>query len=340
MRKLPYVLFFILIVIGLYYLYTVLFIRNLSIKANVEDVQVRFRKLDNPKRSFESEIFNVKEYSVLGRTPLDIDLEPGKYLIILSKSGHIPVLDEISINDNSVSKSYFLEPGFRFVNGKVFEDSRGNTHNIKSFFLAEKEITNRQYLQFCEATGHRLPIYNDDPRFNGKDQPVIGINFEDAIAYTKWRSEITGLNVRLPYEYEWEFAASNGDNSRIYPWGIHETTTSSYLANYHPFDVIQQKLLNKDVDGYEYTAPVGSYPRTDKKFYDLAGNVFEWCLDDVNIDYNKDYNLDIELIPFSRVVKGGSWNFNQLFLTIKNRIYVDGRIAKGYNGIRLLIELN
>ena len=187
-------------------------------------------------------------------------------------------------------------------------------------------------------------MYIEDERFNGKDQPLIGVNYDDAMAYTKWRSELSGQTVRLPYEYEWMYAATAGDSSRVYPWGVHETTTSSYLANYHPFDVFQQKMLAKDIDGYTYTSPVGSFPKTDKKFYDLSGNVFEWCLDTLNLSEYPDYNLntvsDPELEKNSRIVKGGSWNFNQLMLRVKNRVFVDGRLVKGYNGIRLLVEID
>jgi formylglycine-generating enzyme required for sulfatase activity len=127
--------------------------------------------------------------------------------------------------------------------------------------------------------------YDDDKRFNGDEQPVVGITWYAARAYCLWLSLMesngkkTGL-CRLPREIEWEYAAA-GKEGRIYPWGSEEPTPK--LANYG---------RNEGA-----TTPVGRYPdgATPEGLYDMAGNVWEWME-----NWREDYKG-------ARALRGGSW---------------------------------
>jgi len=108
--------------------------------------------------------------------------------------------------------------------------------------------------------------YDDDRKFNGEDQPVVGVSWYAARAYCLWLSllESNGGNAmlyRLPTEVEWEYAAG-GKEGRRYPWG--EEEPSSTRANYG--------------NNEGATTPVGRYPEgvTPDGLYDMAGNVWEW----------------------------------------------------------------
>ncbi|GIT65000.1 MAG: hypothetical protein Ct9H300mP23_06270 [Nitrospinota bacterium] len=62
-------------------------------------------------------------------------------------------------------------------------------------------------MQFDPQHKTRYPQYSWE-----EDQPVIGINYYEAIIFSLW------LELRLPTEKEWEKAA-RGTDGRVYPWG-------------------------------------------------------------------------------------------------------------------------
>ena len=137
---------------------------------------------------------------------------------------------------------------------------------VSPFWLSETPVTNRQYEQFLQATGRTEPMYWRDRRFNGPEQPVVGVTWRDARAFCAWLSGLLTRRIDLPTEAQWELAARGTDN-RIYPWGDREPDDS--LADF----------------GQDYETgqprPVGSFPGGAGPFgtLDQAGSVWEWCLD-------------------------------------------------------------
>jgi len=102
------------------------------------------------------------------------------------------------------------------------------------------------------------------------DHPVVHIAYEDATAYAKWAGK------DLPTEAEWEFAARGGLDGAEYVWGDELTPGGKHMANTFQGDFPYRNTLD---DGYEYTAPVGSYPANGFGLFDMAGNVWQWTVD-------------------------------------------------------------
>jgi len=108
------------------------------------------------------------------------------------------------------------------------------------------------------------------------DHPVVQIAWDDAAAYAKWADK------RLPAEAEWEWAARGGKENMIYPWGNEDVNTGKPKANFWQGLFPYQ---NKQVDGYYASAPVGSFPPNGYGLYDMAGNVWEWCSDWLDVEF-------------------------------------------------------
>ena len=205
---------------------------------------------------------------------------------------------QITADDGSVM---LLIPAGRFLMGGMAEDLEGvpgryllnfeaerPRHQIEisySFYLDRHEVTNAQYGRFleqAEAEGGTRYDHPEQPAdidhrprhltadLIGDELPAVGINWYDAYAYCSWAGK------RLPTEAEWEYAARGpGEEYRKYPWGDEAPDADGiWWANYRPED-------GADLDGYRWSAPVGSYPDGVSIYgiMDLAGNAEEWVQD-------------------------------------------------------------
>jgi sulfatase modifying factor 1 len=146
--------------------------------------------------------------------------------------------------------------------------------------------------------------------------PVVHIAFADAEAYARWAGK------ELPTEAEWEFAARGGLDRAEYCWGHKFWPDRKPMANTWQGQFPYENLVE---DGFEWTAPVGSFPANGYGLFDMAGNVWEWTTDFYqdhgkiekacctldnprggSLEESCDPNQPLGKIP-RRVMKGGSY---------------------------------
>ncbi len=194
------------------------------------------------------------------------------------------------------SKKMVIIPGGEFIMGHG-ENAHHDFHpphtvKIDSFYMDIHEVTNAQYFEFCQATGHKLPEFWGMDKFRCSldypDHPVCGVNWFDAQKYARWAGK------RLPTEAEWEYAARGGMAGKEYPWGNYIDST---YANYKKY--------------YKTSTATGRFSANKYGLYDMAGNVWEWTQDRYAANYYSQSHEENPRGPengWFRVIRGGSWH--------------------------------
>jgi serine/threonine protein kinase/formylglycine-generating enzyme required for sulfatase activity len=111
----------------------------------------------------------------------------------------------------------FVEAGAYLIGWSATETGglvRERTVSLPAFYIDRREVSNREYNAFVDATGHPQPDHWKKFGFDERlaDHPVVNVTFEDAEAYARWRGK------RLPTALEWQ-AATRGPEGRAYAWG-------------------------------------------------------------------------------------------------------------------------
>jgi formylglycine-generating enzyme required for sulfatase activity len=169
--------------------------------------------------------------------------------------------------------------------------------------IGKFEVTRREFAAFIEATGYQSnrncwgPTTGgafdfvkgrdwQDPGFDqSDDDPVVCISADDAEAYVKWLSKLTGKRYRLPSEAEWEYAARAAMTGPYY-WGDDEDAFCAHgnIADDAAAGHFRGWTTIDCDDGNVFTAPVGSYKPNAYGLFDMLGNVKEWAADCGNND--------------------------------------------------------
>jgi sulfatase modifying factor 1 len=220
--------------------------------------------------------------------------------------------------------------------------------SVSSFWLSRYEISVGQFGQFVQDSGYLTTAERQggwlvwtgaawerkanaswkNPYFLQNERgPVVMVSWYDAVEFCNWLSRREKLipfyivrgpavmenwsanGYRLPTEAEWEYAARGGGKAYKYSWGngdpegnvADERLKMSFSA--WPFTIWSGYM-----DGYTFTAPVGSYPPNELGLHDLSGNVWEWCN-----DWYGSYAAGEQTNPrgpssgVTRTLRGGAW---------------------------------
>jgi formylglycine-generating enzyme required for sulfatase activity len=211
-------------------------------------------------------------------------------------------------------------PGGEFTMGSdKGEDDEKPPHQVRvtPFAMGKFEVTQAQW----RAVMGSLP----DVSFKGDDRPVETVSWNDAQAFCRKLSQLTGKQFRLPTEAEWEYAARAG-------------TTTEYSFG-DDDKLLDQYAWYRNNSG-DQTHPVGQKRSNQFGLYDMHGNVWEWVQDVWHDNYQnapKDGSAWLSGGDSSyRVLRGGSWFGYSDFCRSANRGNFSPGVRVSFYGFRVV----
>ena len=198
----------------------------------------------------------------------------------------------------------------------------------KGFYLGKYEVTQEEYEK---VIGH------NPSEFQGKNLPVEMVSWKDSVAFcealNKKERILRGWEFALPTEAQWEYACRAGTTT-AYSWGDSITTS----------DANHNRNLGQ-------TTNVGQYSANPWGFYDMHGNVREWCQDwfgpyafnnvfdpsgppSMGIDHQK-----LEKWVGTRVDRGGGWDYGpEPWIRSSRRGFAAPIVEKNNLGFRVALK--
>lgn len=277
----------------------------------------------------EPEDARVRILNIVPRFYQGIELEPGRYHVEVSASGHetknqwvelgagedkyidirlnkIRVAESVAPSGksftNSIGMKFVLIPNGSFMMGspsnepKRDKDERQHRVTIsKSYYMQTTEVTQGQW---SKVMGNNPSHFKNC----GDNCPVENVSWNDAQQFIRKLNQREGANkYRLPTEAEWEYACRAGTVTPFFFGECLSTDQANYDGN-NPMPGCSKGKYRKT------PVPVESFSPNAWGLYDMHGNVWEWCQDWYG-DYFSGHFTD-PTGPSSgkyRVLRGGSW---------------------------------
>jgi serine/threonine protein kinase/formylglycine-generating enzyme required for sulfatase activity len=130
-------------------------------------------------------------------------------------TGRVLVGEFVSTDDATRDMAFIAEAPVRYgwdAQGSAL--NRLRTVKLPAFWIDRREVSNREYKAFIDATGRTPPRHWAEWGYDDRDaeRPIVGVTLEDAEAYARHHGK------RLPTAQEWQ-AAARGTEGLAYPWG-------------------------------------------------------------------------------------------------------------------------
>jgi sulfatase modifying factor 1 len=255
--------------------------------------------------------------------------EVGKSWIVVSEQGsqENKAGDTFSIPFSAL-EMIWVEPGTFTMGSPPSEaettvggsgrDPNETQHQVtltNGFWLGKHEVTQDQWEK----------VMGSNPsHFKGGDRPVETVSWDDVTSFCEKLTEKesfagrlpAGMSYQLPTEAQWEYACRAGTTT-AYSWGDDFNSTR---ANY----TVQDPYSFHSISGIDQTRDVGQYAANPWGFYDMHGNVREWCADRsrTNLDAYPTGSVTDPTGPADgsgRQFRGGSWKNGASRLRSANR---------------------
>lgn len=168
------------------------------------------------------------------------------------------------------------------------EPDEGPLHPVtfaKPLAISRFQVLAGEWDAYLRDTGYVMPDGDTRPGRECKagvpryertaKHPAVCMDFPEANAYVEWLSKKSGKTYRLVSESLREYAARAG-SSGPFPFPFDEGKEYSIAKHANTYGA---------ADGYNFTAPAGSFPANAFGVYDMHGNIYEWTADCYNENY-------------------------------------------------------
>jgi TPR repeat protein/formylglycine-generating enzyme required for sulfatase activity len=202
----------------------------------------------------------------------------------------------------------------RVDGGTLPQSSKLGELKVPAFFISKTELSWEEWKSVRDWSSEHGYDIGQAGAASGPRHPVRNVSWYEAVKWCNAKSEQQGLHpvytvggevyrkgeltpffdraadgYRLPTESEWEWTARGGNQSRGYRFSGSDNADD---VAWH-----WDNSSGSEVDIYQGrgTWPVAQKKPNELGIYDMSGNVWEWCWDQVHGSY--------------RAIRGGRWSF-------------------------------
>lgn len=256
----------------------------------------------------EIQINGADKYKGMSNASVDIGFRPviTYFNKMINPTGTVKINDQLYMDETEITNFNWQEYVMWLANkhGKTAVEYKNALPD--TLVWRNKESQNEPYVQY----------YYSHPAY--KEFPVIGISYEQAVQYCKWRTERvkelfktkqltdkknvypSNFEYRLPTKEEWEAAAKIGYSEKTKKL-LETKHKGQLLANLRRKLEDNVVVAGNPTQNVDITAPVKSYWPNAAGCYNLIGNV-------------------AEMINQQGLAKGGSWISNPNEIDIEKEI--------------------
>lgn len=211
-------------------------------------------------------------------------------------------------------------PGTFIMGSPPSEKARANDEKqheveLSAFSMQSMEVTQRLWEMVMGSNP------SDDRTW--KDNPVTNVSYTMALLFIQRLNELTGEVYALPTEAQWEYAARCGANKGTLYAGADSIKQVGWFV--------------ENSDGRVHV--VGELQPNAWGFYDMTGNVMEWCSDQY-ADYRLDQKNRKDPKGADRsslyVLRGGGWKSPRNECRVAARSENGKGVDKNTYGLRLV----